>query len=219
MPGTQIHSSSSWDDDAAANGGLRQSRRQSVQSDRQLITLNRLSRMFADPQVAICYGILGFGVLLCANDTFAPLVCFLVSFILPAVRSLRASESTGKDDDNYWLIYWIVFALFSMVELIDFFICLPFYQIVKCLFLIWCMLPVPWNGSKFIHDTLLRPEAEARPTVEGDIDSDHHIVEDNAVEAAHESEVPEPAPARAIAVIDVVEETPAASIVTGKKED
>ena len=81
------------------------------------------------------------------------------------------------------------------------------------------MLLVPRNGWKFIHDTLLRADAEARPTIKGDIDSNHHRVEDNAVEAAHESKVAEPKPTRTIAVIDVVEETPAASIATDKKED
>ena len=114
----QIHLSLLLDEGAGAPGGLRQSRRQSVLSDRQFITLNRLSRMFADPQVAICYSILGFGMLLRANDTLAPLVCFLVGFILPAARLLQASESTGKNDDNYWLIYWIVFRFFYLFTLI-----------------------------------------------------------------------------------------------------
>jgi receptor expression-enhancing protein 5/6 len=37
-------------------------------------------------------------------------------FAYPAYCSIRALESTMKDDDTQWLTYWVVFAAFSLVE-------------------------------------------------------------------------------------------------------
>lgn len=46
----------------------------------------------------------------------AQLVCNFVGFIYPAYASTHAVESPRKDDDTKWLTYWVVFALFSLVE-------------------------------------------------------------------------------------------------------
>lgn len=46
----------------------------------------------------------------------AQLVCNFVGFIYPAYVSVHALESSRKDDDTKWLTYWVVFALFSLVE-------------------------------------------------------------------------------------------------------
>lgn len=44
------------------------------------------------------------------------LVCNAVGFLYPAYVSMKALESPNKDDDTKWLTYWVVFALFSLVE-------------------------------------------------------------------------------------------------------
>lgn len=46
----------------------------------------------------------------------AQLVCNFVGFIYPAYASTVALETKAKDDDTKWLTYWVVFALFSLVE-------------------------------------------------------------------------------------------------------
>ena len=60
-------------------------------------------------------------------------------------------ESHNKDDDTKWLIYWVVFATFSMLESFSDIIIgwLPFYWLSKCLFLVWCMSPA--NGSAIVY--------------------------------------------------------------------
>ena len=47
--------------------------------------------------------------------------------------SIKALESVNKDDDTKWLTYWVVFALFSVVEFFSdiIFSWFPFYWLVK----------------------------------------------------------------------------------------
>lgn len=63
----------------------------------------------------------------------AQLVCNFVGFLYPAYASLHALESPSKDDDTKWLTYWVVFAIFSVLEyfsdtIIGWF---PLYWLVK----------------------------------------------------------------------------------------
>lgn len=46
----------------------------------------------------------------------AQLVCNTIGFLYPAYTSMKALESPQKEDDTKWLTYWVVFALFSVVE-------------------------------------------------------------------------------------------------------
>jgi len=89
----------------------------------------------------------------------AQLICNVIAFIYPAYCSIKALESTKKDDDTRWLTYWVVFAFFSVTEffsdlLLSWF---PFYWLAKCVFLVWCFLPLSWNGSDMIYSRVIRP--------------------------------------------------------------
>uniref|UniRef100_G3P977 Receptor expression-enhancing protein n=1 Tax=Gasterosteus aculeatus aculeatus TaxID=481459 RepID=G3P977_GASAC len=72
---------------------------------------------------------------------------------------IKAIESSVKEDDTQWLTYWVVYGLFSIVEAFSdiFLFWFPFYYIGKCLFLLWCMAPVTWNGSEIIYRRVIRP--------------------------------------------------------------
>merc|ERR1739838_457465 len=89
----------------------------------------------------------------------AALLCSVIGFVYPAYCSVKAIESKKTEDDTEWLIYWVVYATFSCAEffsdiLLSWF---PFYHLLKCTFLIWCMAPVNYNGSKLIYNKLIRP--------------------------------------------------------------
>ncbi|KAI9999534.1 hypothetical protein NQD34_018439, partial [Periophthalmus magnuspinnatus] len=58
-----------------------------------------------------------------------------------------------------WLTYWVVYGLFSIAEAFSdiFLFWFPFYYAGKCLFLVWCMAPVSWNGSEILYRRAIRP--------------------------------------------------------------
>jgi len=87
-------------------------------------------------------------------------------------------ESKVTHDDTEWLVYWIVYAVFGIVEYIghNFFHSLPFYWLGKCLFLIWLMVPGQKGGSHVLYNRLIRPFVlKHRPTV------DKHVQDGNII--------------------------------------
>lgn len=84
-------------------------------------------------------------------------VCSIIGFLYPAYKSLLAIESKTRGDDTQWLIYWVVYCFFSMIEIFTDFLLywIPFYYAFKLAFLLWAMLPQT-KGAKFLYDSFLK---------------------------------------------------------------
>merc|ERR1712168_1274875 len=89
----------------------------------------------------------------------ASFMCNFVGFLYPAYASIKAIESSNKEDDTKRLTYWVVYSTFHLAEFFAdiLFFWVPFYWFFKMLFLIYCMVPTSWNGSVKIYNTLIRP--------------------------------------------------------------
>jgi len=80
----------------------------------------------------------------------------LVGIIFPTICSIRALESKESDDDKQWLTYWVVYGIFSFIDLFSGFILkyIPFYFIFKILFLIWLFLP-SFKGASLVYEKVI----------------------------------------------------------------
>jgi receptor expression-enhancing protein 5/6 len=81
----------------------------------------------------------------------------IIGFAYPAWKSFEAIEQKNKGDDIQWLVYWVLYAFFSLIETFKEFILywIPFYFAFKLAFLLWAMLPQT-KGSKFLYDSFLK---------------------------------------------------------------
>ena len=72
------------------------------------------------------------------------MVADICGFCYPAYMSFKSIESSDTtDDDVQWLTYWVVFALFSIVENFMSFLVswIPFYFAIKVCFFLWLYHP------------------------------------------------------------------------------
>ena len=84
-------------------------------------------------------------------------LCSIVGFVYPAFKSFEAIETKVKGDDTQWLVYWVIFAFFSILEVFADFLLywIPFYYAFKLAFLLWAFLPQT-RGAKFLYDSFLK---------------------------------------------------------------
>jgi receptor expression-enhancing protein 5/6 len=80
----------------------------------------------------------------------------LVGFVYPSVATLLALESTNKNDDTEWLVYWVVFSTFCLLDpFVEYMIIywIPYFYPLKSAFLLWMMLP-QFKGANVIYKSL-----------------------------------------------------------------
>lgn len=88
--------------------------------------------------------------------------------LYPAYNSYKAVKAASLREYVRWIMYWVVFALFTTVETFtDIFLSwFPFYYTVKVLFVFWLSLPYT-RGSTLLYRKLIHPNLSRR---EQDID-------------------------------------------------
>ncbi len=81
----------------------------------------------------------------------------LIGFVYPAFKSFEAIETKRKGDDTQWLVYWVIFSFFTIMEtFIEYLLYwIPFYYAFKIAFLLWAMLPQT-KGAQLLYDTFLK---------------------------------------------------------------
>lgn len=107
----------------------------------------------------IFYGFLGFLSLYLVAGWGNDFLCNFIGFLYPAFASIRAVESSPREDDTKWLMYWCCYSLFGILEyfgdLLLFWI--PFYSLTKCLFLVWLMVPGKNGGTVIMYNKVIKP--------------------------------------------------------------
>lgn len=90
---------------------------------------------------------------------------FLVAFIgitYPAYMSLRGINKKEYADKKQWLTYWIIFAIYSLIDNLkeNFSLWIPFYYSIKMVVLVYLFWPQT-KGATLIYDKYLRPRTES----------------------------------------------------------
>lgn len=94
------------------------------------------------------------------------IVLLVFGTLYPAYASYKAVKTKNIKEYVKWMMYWIVFALFTTIETFgDIFISwIPFYYEMKILFVLWLISPATKGASilyrKFIHPQLSKHEPE-----------------------------------------------------------
>ncbi|XP_072898305.1 receptor expression-enhancing protein 1-like isoform X4 [Hemitrygon akajei] len=122
------------------------------------------------------------------------LVVLIFGTLYPAYSSYKAVKTKNVKEYVKWMMYWIIFALFTTVETFtDLFLpWFPFYYELKIAFVIWLLSPYTKGSSvlyrKFVHPTLSSKEQKSyssrvRPGQKQEIDEYLSQAKDRSYEA------------------------------------
>jgi len=119
--------------------------------------LQRLEDQYGVPKEYISVAGSIFGLVFFFVGLSAGTLSSIVGFLYPAFKSLQALEHRATGDVTQWLIYWVVYSFFSIIEVfVDVLLYwIPFYYAFKIAFLLWAMLPQT-RGAKFLYDSFLK---------------------------------------------------------------
>ena len=86
------------------------------------------------------------------------LVSNFIGFIYPAYMSFKSLKTKKIDDDEQWLIYWIVYSLLSFMEICisPLFTMIPFYYHIKLIFLLWLSYDKT-RGAQILYKKYIEP--------------------------------------------------------------
>jgi len=130
------------------------------QLDRELSkypALNNLEKSTSVPKAYAVIGIVTLYFFLIVFNLGGQLLTNIAGFAIPGYYSLEALFTTNKTDDTQWLTYWVVFALFTVIEsLVSVVYWFPFYYTFKFVFLLWLALP-SFKGAELVFRSFIVP--------------------------------------------------------------
>jgi len=103
---------------------------------------------------------------------FSRCLILVLGTLYPAYRSYKAIKNKDLREHVKWMMYWIVFALFTTLEtFLDVFVSwFPFYYEIKILFILWVLSPATRGSSilykKVVHPMLISREQEIDELIE-----------------------------------------------------
>ena len=119
--------------------------------------LNTAHEKTGQPRIYIVLGVVAVAFILVSATLGLAFVSNVFAFY-PLYQSFKAIRSAGTQDDQFWLTYWVVYGTLALFEsLIDgVFFWLPFYYVLKIVFLVWCFHPAS-KGALVVYQRLLQP--------------------------------------------------------------
>ena len=113
-------------------------------------------RTQVNPKVIV--GGLIVAIILTTTKWFSSYVTCLVGVLCPTYMTLKAIERPEDDDDKQFLTYWVVYGVFSVIDIFTAFLIkiIPFYYTMKLMFLIWLFMP-NFKGAVYIYNWLIGP--------------------------------------------------------------
>ena len=97
--------------------------------------------------LSICVLLVYFGI-------FGDLITSLVGTLYPGFSTIKSIQKNNNKKE--WLTYWVVFGTFLIFDMFSNIIVnfVPFYFVLKILFLIWMFIPGS-NGCKLVYEFLI----------------------------------------------------------------
>ena len=96
-------------------------------------------------------------VILVYFNIFDSIITNLVGTLYPAFWTIKSIEKNYTVEQKNWLTYWAVFAFFVLIDMFSPIIVkfVPFYLVLKILFLIWMFMP-GFYGCNFIYNKIVK---------------------------------------------------------------
>ena len=96
-------------------------------------------------------------VVLVYYNIFDSVITNLVGTLYPAFWTIKSIEKDDLSEQKNWLTYWAVFGFFILIDMFSPIIVkfIPFYLVMKILFLIWMFIKET-NGSKLFYEIVVK---------------------------------------------------------------